>query len=185
VGGGRSVQWETCDRRRDEIFKVQDEIATAVVAALQAKLSSSPLVADESRSTNIDAYDHFLIGRHLVARTGINNYQEAAKAFQSAIGLDPGFAAAYIALADAQYLIWATNGSLTTARYSSIEAQLNHAIELAPILPDGYSVRGVDRLEHLGDLRGARTDLKRALELDPSSSWTGPTQPGHPSVGNA
>jgi TolB-like protein len=161
---------ETYDRRRDDIFKIQDDIATAVVTALQAKLASLPLVADGSRSTNVDAYDQFLIGRHLMARTGIDNYQEAAKAFQSAIALDPSFAAAHIGRADAQYLIWATNGSLTKARYWSIEAQLNHAIELAPTLPDGCSARGVDRLEYLGDLRGAQSDLARALELDSKSS---------------
>jgi adenylate cyclase len=166
-----SHRWsQTYERKRGDIFKIQDDITAAVVTALKAKLSSLPAVAEGSRSANVEAYDLYLIGRHLMAVTGIDNFQKAAKSYQSAIALDNKFAAAYVGLADAQYLIWSWNHALTKTRYSTIQAQLDQAIELAPALSDGYSARGVDRLEYPGDLRGAESDLARALELDPNNS---------------
>jgi TolB-like protein len=158
------------DRAFDDVFKVQDEIANAVVKALKLTLSAPAVASASSRTLNTEAYEQFLIGRQFLARTGVDNYRLAEEAFRKAVALDPTFAAAYASLSDAQYLIEADVGRLSPTDYQRILAELNRAIELAPNLSDGYSERGIDQLEYFGDLQAAHVDLSRALELDPSNS---------------
>jgi TolB-like protein/Flp pilus assembly protein TadD len=158
------------DRELKDIFKVQDEIANAVVSVLKLKLSVPPTAPAGSRTSSPEAYDQFLIGRQFVARTGPANLQHAIAAFQNAIALDPSFSAAQVGLAEAQYLLELDANRLTPAAFKQILARLDRAIDLAPDFAGGYSERGVDLLETAGDLKGAQADLARALALDPGDS---------------
>jgi TolB-like protein len=167
--GGYHLWSDTYDRALNDVFKVQDEIANAVVSAFKIKLSN---VTSNStgRTKNTEAYEQYLIGRQFVARTGIDNYRLAEEAFQKALTLDTTFAAAYVGLSDAHYLVQADNGRLASADFQHILELIDRAIELDPNLSDGYSERGVDELEYLGNLQMARADLSRAIALEPSNS---------------
>jgi TolB-like protein len=167
---GYDIWSDSYDRKLDDVFKVQDEIASAVVSALKITLANPPTGAALDRTSNTEAYEQYLIGRQFLARTGVDNYQLAAKAFHKAVMLDPSFAAAYVGLSEAQYLFGVDQELLTPTDYQHVLALINRAIELAPNLSDGYSERGMDELDYVGNLRAAGTDLSRALELDPSSS---------------
>jgi adenylate cyclase len=167
---GYHVWSDSYDRALDDVFKVQDEIANAVVDALKITLANPPTGSALGRTSNTEAYEQYLIGRQFLARAGVDNYHRAEESFRKAVLLDPSFAAAYVGLSDAQYLFDSVQGRLAPAEFQRILALVDRAIELAPKLSDGYSERGMDQLAYVGDLGAAQADLSRALELDPKNS---------------
>jgi TolB-like protein len=99
---GEDLWSETYDRQLKDVFQVQDEIAGAVVAALELKLSPGQQASSSHRTSNTEAYTQYLLGRQLLARTGTDDFRNAVAAFSKAVELDPGYAAAYAELAVAQ-----------------------------------------------------------------------------------
>ena len=108
VDNGYHVWSETYDRKLDDIFKVQDEIAGAVVTALRVHLLPMQKAAgqEELRTENLEAYDLYLQGRQSFNRGDADGYQRAVTAFPAATALDSHYAAAYADLALAQF--WLT-----------------------------------------------------------------------------
>ena len=97
---GYHVWSETFDRQLDDIFKVQDEIAGAVVKALRVSLleGEAPSAAPTSST---EAYTLYLQARSIAAgRAADADYVAAIKYLQQAITLDPKFASAWAALAN-------------------------------------------------------------------------------------
>jgi tetratricopeptide (TPR) repeat protein len=87
-----------------DVFKLQDDVSNNIVTALKVKLTSQEQALASDRETdNIAAYDVFLRGwEHLLRRTP----EDAAKAvafFKQALNLDPSYARAYAALAQAYW----------------------------------------------------------------------------------
>ncbi len=167
---GYHVWSDSYDRKLKDVFRIQDEIAAATVAALKARLSVPAVAPGVRRTSSTDAYTQYLIGRQLLSAHTAAGYARSAAAFQRAIDLDPSFAAAYAGLSDASYLRDANGHAVSADKYARVQSLLGKAIELAPDLSDGYSERGMDRLDHDGDLPAAEADLSRALALDSKSS---------------
>ena len=93
---------QTYDRQMTDVFKVQDEIAGDVVAALKVKLLPMQQLPQTQRTANPEAYEHYLLGMDISRRDRLEASQQAAVEFQKAITLDPGYANAYALLAIAQ-----------------------------------------------------------------------------------
>ena len=91
---------QTYDRQMTDVFKVQDEIAGDVVAALKVKLLPTQELAKTQRTGNPEAYEHYLLGMDISRRDRLEASQLAAAEFQKAITLDPGYANAYAMLCD-------------------------------------------------------------------------------------
>jgi TolB-like protein/Tfp pilus assembly protein PilF len=157
---------ETYDRDLKDVFAVQDEIAAAVVAALKAQLSGPPAMSPHPTSVP-EAYDQFLLGRHLLQRGSTESFAAAITAFRTATMLDPGFAAAYANLALAE--TFAAEGSSDYDGFQRARISVEKAHALAPDLPEVYHARGQLRYSTL-DLAGARADFERAISLAPSDS---------------
>ena len=99
AGADRHVWSETYDRELTDIFAIQDEIARAIVAALEVQLAGKDPAAPVVRADteNIRAYDTYQKARELfIAR---RNLPESVRLFERAIELDPGFARAHEGLA--------------------------------------------------------------------------------------
>ncbi len=96
VEDGYKVWSESYDRRLTDVFAVQEDIAGAVANALEVKLGvkaeTAPLVRARA---NIDAYDAFLRGRHLMRSWHLDSFDEAVKALEEAIDADPDYGEAY------------------------------------------------------------------------------------------
>ncbi len=90
---------ETYDRQLTDVFKVQDEIANDVVAALKVKLLPSQQPTNLQRTSNTEAYEEVLIGKEARKHGGQEAFQRALVAFQRAVELDPNYANAYAGLA--------------------------------------------------------------------------------------
>jgi adenylate cyclase len=166
---GVHIWSDTYDRELKDVFKVQDEIGGAVVAALKVHLVASQSTTNLYRTANSDAHDHYLRGERYIVLGG-DTYQRAAEEFRSAIALDPKYAIAYAKLADAEGLVADAAGDAAMMRIAVADA--NKAIAVAPELAEAYSVRGSIRAGSLWDWSGAQADLEEARRLDPNGAST-------------
>ncbi len=157
---------KTYDRDIKDIFKVQDEIAAAVVDVLKAKLAPEQAVA-AYRSSNAEAYNQYLLGKRFHSRGNIDGWRRAIDSFHKAIALDPDYAAAYASLALSEYVLADLTGDRAGQRQAMADAE--RAITLAPQEANGYASRGVLRMNVSRDWNGAEADLEKALALDPAS----------------
>jgi TolB-like protein/DNA-binding winged helix-turn-helix (wHTH) protein/Flp pilus assembly protein TadD len=176
VDNGYDVWSETYDRKLDDVFKIQDEIADAVVTALRVHLlpMQQPSDQEELRPGNLAAYNLYLQGRESYNQGDASGYQRAVTAFRAAIALDPRYAMAYADLALAQF--WLTDNQTTLATkpgvagYDSALAAAEKAVALAPGLAAGYSARGFLRAVYRFDFAGAQADLDKAVALNPGDA---------------
>jgi len=156
---------KTYDRDVKDIFKVQDEISGAVVDALKVQLLSSRPLTSRHQTDNTEAYSLYLLGNQLRVRDTPESNEEARAAYQKAIALDPGYAAAYSGLADAEWRI-ADMRTNDPDNYARASAAADKAIALAPDAPEGYWARGQLRNVYYHDWSGAQADFEKALALD-------------------
>jgi serine/threonine-protein kinase len=103
---GGTQQWsDKWDRDLDDIFAIQDEIAKAIVGELEVRLgvkggAGAPLVRRPTE--DIEAYELLLRGRESVRRRTPTGLRTGIEALERAIARDPGFALAWLGLAEAQ-----------------------------------------------------------------------------------
>jgi TolB-like protein len=165
---GYQVWSDTYERDVRDIFKVQDEIAAAVVDALKLRLSSPGPQLAERRTANPEAYDQYLRGKHLFQLGDYAGLLAARDAYRRAIELDPNFAPAFAGLANVEYLT--VKDFSDTDQPDVIRRAMDyadHAVALAPALAEAYSERALLRLNQY-DWAGAQADLQKALALDPN-----------------
>jgi TolB-like protein len=96
---------KTYDQDVKDIFKVQDEIAAAVVEALKAQLLPAQQISSRHRTDNTEAYTEYLVGNQFRVRDTVEANAQALAAYRKAVALDAGYAAAYSGIADAQWRI--------------------------------------------------------------------------------
>jgi TolB-like protein len=174
-GADSSHLWsQTYDRELTDVFKVQDEIATAVVAALKIKLLPSQAVPSARRAGSTEAYDRFLIGTQILRRGTYTEMPGVMAALQEAIALDPQFAPAYGSLAWAQLVTGEFTGDVAQreASHKLGLASAEKAIRLDPNSPIPYLVRGWYRCNVAWDWKGGEEDIARALAVDFNSITT-------------
>jgi TolB-like protein/Tfp pilus assembly protein PilF len=161
---------ETYDRELNDVFKVQDEIAGAVVTALKLKLAPGQRVPTSHRTSVFEAYDHYLLGRQFFERGNPDGYRRAIEAYRKAIQLDPRYAAAYVELAVSEY--FAADEFGETAGKQRALAAAEKAIELAPEEAISYGARGYLRDRVNWDWTGAQADMEKALAIDSGDAET-------------
>jgi adenylate cyclase len=159
---------ETYTRELDDIFKVQDDIASSIIAALRVKLS----VVDDAKlgqplTGSVEAYDEYLRGRYFWPQRGAQSLQRAIEHFKVALAIDPKFGQAWAALADAyvvlpEYLPGTTDKYLPLAREA-----LDRALEIDPDSPYALAASGYFKAHYFYDWNGALEDLERATALAP------------------
>jgi adenylate cyclase len=169
---GYQLWAHTYDRDVNDVFKVQDEIAAAVVEALKGKLLPAPSTRAARRTSNSDAYDQYLLGRQLLTRNNGDDSKRAATAFRKSTALDPNYAAAWAGLADAMFWVADSEPALKDTLVDRQQARdaADKAVALQPELAYGYLTRALLRVANDLDFAGARADLLRALALEPENA---------------
>jgi TolB-like protein len=99
VDNGYHLWSETYDRRLDDVFKVQDDIAAAVVKALKVSLLDAG-VPHIAPTANSEAYTLYLQAGSLAKRNSSADSLRAYDYLNQALRLDPRFALAWAALAE-------------------------------------------------------------------------------------
>ena len=165
TGTGAHEWSETYDRPIGDAFKLQDAIAAGVVRELQ--LTIAPGTDTRIASTNPEAYDLYLRGRHAVDRTDRPGADDAITLFQQAIDRDPTFADAYAALGYAHFLQVEEITATPAVGCDQARRAAQKAVELDP-----KNVRGrvvIAQVDYVcdWDWRGAERVLNEASAISP------------------
>jgi TolB-like protein/cytochrome c-type biogenesis protein CcmH/NrfG len=164
---GEHLWSETYDREMADVFKVQDDIAAAVVAALRLKLAPAQKTAAQ-RTSSPEAYSEYLLGNQFYNRFDSEGFRRAIEAYQKAITLDPHYAAAYAGLSASELMI--AGDANDAAGLARAESAAGKSIDLAPEEGTGYYARSFVRTLYTWDWAGGRADAERAITLSPGEA---------------
>ncbi len=173
-----SQDWDR-ELTADNVFEIQDEIAGAVAAAMASgdepianseSAASRDLVPASVRTSDLDAYELYLAGRHHWAPRSPDGLFEAIRLFEAALELDSMYAPAWVGLAAVyQTLPWYTDFPVDLAAERSTEAG-RRALELDPDNAEALYTLATTIFQYdLAWTEAARL-FKRAIELDPEYS---------------
>jgi serine/threonine protein kinase/tetratricopeptide (TPR) repeat protein len=165
---------QTFDRDVADVFAVQDEIAHAVVAALKVRvLPQREGRASDAVITSPDVYALYLRGVQFRNSGSLPDARNAIEELEKALAVDPNYAPAHAALADALLFYGANSDYEESRQYDwrrrSIE-EANRAVALNPNLVQAYVVRGVAEMWISLDWQAAQASYERALALAPGDA---------------
>jgi serine/threonine-protein kinase len=155
------------DRKLDNVFAVQEEVARAIAEVLRNELTAGAHGAHRHATENLAAYNLYVQGRyHLNQRTD-EGLRKATEFFEKAIAESAKYAQAYSGLSDA-YSLLAHYGVLAPADVWT-KAASNAAWA---VLHDEHSTEAHTSLAHVRatqdwDWLGAEGEFQRAIALDP------------------
>jgi serine/threonine protein kinase/tetratricopeptide (TPR) repeat protein len=166
VESGFHLWAERFDRELDDILAIQDEIAGAIVAALEIRLSPRERFAVASQRTrDARAYDYYLRGRSLYYQFRRASVEQALDMFTRASEIDPDYALAYTWMATC----WCFRYLYTDRREESMEradATSLRALELDAELAEAHAAR-CQVASLLGRSEEAEQHFETAVQLDP------------------
>ena len=162
---------QTYDRKLDDVFAIQEEIARAIADALSVQLKVGQEPRGEHPTQDMAAYDNYLEARALITQRTNENLRRAITLLEAAVQRDPEFAKAWASLAQARalglyYLVAPIKQSLEGGEFAArkalaIDDTLGAAhTALADVLRDRY------------DWPAAEKEYRRALELSPGDGET-------------
>ena len=145
----RHLWSDTYDRHMSDIFRIQDEIANAVLREMQLEFGVDEEKPVEIRTDteNMSAYDMYLKARALFAERQIDSVKESLALYEKVVELDPTFARGWEGLA-AVYGVASSYG-IVDRDYSALALSANKkALEYDPDLSMPYAVIGLTYRTH-------------------------------------
>ena len=169
---GYQLWSEAYDSELEDIFEVQDEIATKIVTRLKENLAISDKKESivKTPTENIEAYNLYLKGRYYWNKSNPEDILRAIKTFEEAIKLDPNFALPYCTLSYC-YSFMGSSGLMPPAEaYPKAKDCTLKAIELDPNHAESHLSLATIKFYHNWDFEGAEASLNKAQDLGLNSS---------------
>lgn len=155
-------------RSTDDIFAVQEEVASEIVKSLRLRLSAAEHEQLVRRYTeDAIAYRAYLRGRYQWNKRTRDGFVRAIEHFQEAIDRDPNYALAHAGLADAYNVLGYYNYLPPREAYPKAKEAATRALEIDDSLVHAHASLGYARLFFDWDWPGAEASFVRAIELDP------------------
>ena len=168
---GSPLWSERFDRRLEDVFAIQDEIALAVVEGLKVRLLAGEKDSLVRRHTeNVEAHHAYLGALFEWNRMTPEGFTRCQDLFREAIRLDPEFAPAYARLADSFTSVtwWADQPPVEAL--AQARPLVEQALALDPSLAHAHSVAGQYTAFFERDRVAAERSFRRAVELAPSDA---------------
>jgi adenylate cyclase len=159
---------ETYDRKYENIFVVQDEIAAAVVDALQITLLGN---APKAIETDPDAYSLYLQARYLMVQNIRKSNLRAETLLKQVIEIDPDFAPAWVDLGNVYreqatfYGILPVDEGIEMARKA-----IHVALDIDPDYGPAFAALAEIEMLYGWNFARASEHFQRALELSPGNA---------------
>ncbi len=162
-----SVWAQRYDRKMEDVFTIQDEIAQSIAGALRVMLTEKEKRAIEKKqTTDVHAYDYYLRGRQFFHQLRRKGFDFARQMFARAIVIDPTYARAYAGVADCCSLLYAY-WEATPENLKEADAASRRALELDPDLAEAHVARGL-AVSLSKRLEEAEREFECAIRQDPN-----------------
>jgi TolB-like protein len=161
------------DGALDDIFALQDQVASSVVGAIEPKLRQSEIERAFRKPTeSLDAYDFYLRGLAEFNKFTKEGMRQAIALLQRALAIDPLYAPA-AALIGLSYQFQRGRGwkPLLGAYVEEAAALARHALDTGKADPDALWMAGVVLFTFAGETANAANAIDRALALNPNSAY--------------
>ncbi|HYN83320.1 MAG TPA: protein kinase [Gemmatimonadaceae bacterium] len=167
----RHVWGQTFDRELRGVLALHSEVAREI--ANQIKVSLTPPEAQRlavRRAVNPKAYELYVLGRHQWNQRTLERNRQAVESFLEALDHDPSYAPTYAALADAYMWLGEQGGMPQREARDAAAGALAKALALDETLADAHVSMGLWKLRSDWDWAASERELRRAIELNPSSA---------------
>ena len=150
------------------IFAIQSEVAAAIAAALETTMTAGEKARVNAVPTrSLEAWEAYQRGKQRMARRTSVSVAESLEYFRKAIGSDPGFALAYVGLADAFHIQFFYGYAPRAATLAGADEAIRKALELDPNLAEAHTSLA-KLFEHRDDTERAEVEYRKAIELNPN-----------------
>jgi tetratricopeptide (TPR) repeat protein len=156
---------QTYDRKLDDIFAIQDEIAADVVKQLKVTLLGA---APKARTTDPEAYALYLQAVQFGRQSTAEAYKQSDALYRKVLAIDPHYAPAWDELARnfnnevGHGLLFSKEG------FAQAREAATKAVAIDPDYAPAHARLGFIAMFSDNDLAGAAEHFKHALALDPS-----------------
>ena len=165
---GRHLWSERYDRRLDDVFAIQDEIARIIVSTVRTTFLAEVADPTPRRYTeNLAAYGLYLKGRYSWNKRSADGVREAIEYFEQAIAADPKYALAYSGLSDSYALQVDYRRVPVTEGLTRAREYARQALALDDTLAEAHTSLGWVLFIYDWDWHGAARTFRRAVELNP------------------
>jgi adenylate cyclase len=175
AGSGHQLWSEQYDRVLDDVFDVQDEVATKIVNMLVGNIERTDLERSLRKETDdLTAYEYVLRGRHYWGdwKGSEDDNRRARKMFERAIELDPRYGAAHAGLAATYHqdckFGWTDDPEGDVEQCVRLARK---AIELDEHDSFAHLVLSSAYWRFKGNFELARSQLEAAINLNPNYYW--------------
>lgn len=159
---------ERYEREITDVFAIQDEISQVIVDKLRVGLGQERR-ASRRPTENLEAYNLYLQGRYHLSKWTPEGFAKAKQCLEQAVARDPDFALAYDALSEFYWFLGFFGLIPPKEAFSvGIWAALR-ALEIDDTMAETHALVGMYRKELDYNWPEVQREMKRALELNPSS----------------
>jgi serine/threonine-protein kinase len=171
VADGYHLWSERYDRELRDVFDVQDEITSAVVAALKVELLGAEKAAVLKRYTgDTEAYELYLKGRHHLHQHTAEGWVTAREFFEQAVEKEPRYAPAYAGLASVLAFSWFFSVLPPEETVAGMKAAASRALEIDDQMDEAHAAMARVHFYYEWDWAGAEREYLRAIELNPNNA---------------
>jgi serine/threonine protein kinase len=167
VHDGYELWSERFDRKMDDVFAIQDEIASSVARVQELKLRQTGSLArtPSVRPTNMQAYHLYLKGRFHWNQQTESGFRQAIEHFEAALQAEPRFPLAHSGLADCYAFLGFWSLMPPAEAWPKAKAAAQHALSLDEAVAEAHISLGYVHLFWDWDSDAAEREFLRALEL--------------------
>ena len=171
VADGYQLWSHSYERDTRDVFAVQEELARAIVGALQVSLHASAKELFAGRYTrNLEAYNHYLRARYQWNRFSKEGGERAIRELDDVLRLEPEYPPAY-ALLSSIYAVMGYYQYMPAAEaWPKAKAAAQRAIAADPGLPEAHSALSFVLGLRDWDWKGCERESLKSLELNPASA---------------
>jgi serine/threonine-protein kinase len=159
---------ERYDREMTDVFAIQDEISQVIADKLRVGLGQERR-ALKRPTENLEAYNLYLQGRYHLSKWTPEGFAMARQCLEQAVAKDPGFALAYDALSEFFWFLGFFGFIPPREAFSTGIWAALRAVEIDDTLAETHALVGMYRKELDYNWPEVQREMKRALELNPSS----------------
>ncbi|MGD8319442.1 MAG: protein kinase [Gemmatimonadota bacterium] len=164
---GVGIWSHSFDRSADDIFALQDDVASAVAEALRGQVLAKGTTAGTG-TRDLQAYDAYLQGRFFWKKRAVPDLVQAIAYFNEAIARDSTYARAWAGLADAWLVLPFYADTIPSSEaIPRARSAAERALALDPDLAEAHTSLAYAHTVYDWDWAAAERDFRKAIELDP------------------